>query len=72
MVYTALDMGPEALKHFQKAQEIMLGMGLTGVDENNIARNYNSIGTAYQSMRQYDAAMENFQKSLEIQVLFGN
>jgi tetratricopeptide (TPR) repeat protein len=49
---------------------------LTGVDENNIARNYNSIGMAYQSMGHYDAAMEDLQKdlqkSLEIQVLFGN
>ena len=71
-VYSALEMGPEALKSFQKAQEILLGMGLNGVDETCIASSYGSIGTAYDIMGQYDAAMEHLQKSLEIQVIFGN
>ena len=72
MVYGALAMGPEALKSFQKAQEILLGMGLNGVDETIIASSYGNIGMAYDTMGQYDAAMEHYQKSLEIQVLFGN
>ncbi len=72
VVYSALAMGPEALKSFQKAQEILLGMGLDGVDMTLIASSYGSIGTAYDIMGQYDAAMEHLKKSLEIQVFFGN
>jgi tetratricopeptide (TPR) repeat protein len=71
-VYSALAMGPEALKSFQKAQEILLGMGLNGVDQTIIASIYGNIGMAYDTMGQNDAAMEHYQKGLEIQVLFGN